>query len=267
MRIRRLCLFGAVLLVALSIGSAAEAQAPTPIPPRAISIMGRQFLPKKMTIAQGTTLTWVNLDPVRHKIGSPRISSDPAAPPPAIPEVELNPRTGLLPCAPSGAAVCSSFAKTFDTAGTYPVVCSIHRGMASTIVVREPERTSPRATVSPPPTPVPGVVLRRVSILGRQFSPRVLRIKQFESVRFANGSTSPHTATSISPEGGTGRTPTWDFALAGRVLPVPARPLTRDDFVISAELVFPVPGNYYYQCMIHPGMVGQINVAAVNPDA
>src|SRR5687768_10344268 len=102
-RLGRLSLFAAVFVGALSLGSA-EAQ--TPPTARAISIMGRQFLPKKLTVPQGTTVTWYNLDPVRHTVQSPIILG--STTPPPIPVATLGPRTGALPCSPAGTAACTS---------------------------------------------------------------------------------------------------------------------------------------------------------------
>lgn len=262
-RIGRLSLFGAVLLGALALGSA-EAQ--TTPPPRSISIMGRQFLPKKITVPQGTTVTWYNLDTVRHTVQSPVILGDDTPPP--IPQGQLAPRTGALPCTPAGNADCSEYSVTFDRPGSFAFVCSIHQRMAGTIVVREPERTSPPPTQAPRPTPPPGqAVDRRVSILGRQFSPRVLRIKQGDTVRWGNGSEMTHTTTTVAPEGGTPRVPTWNHLLGPRS-PIPAGGrLSPSNYTVSPAETFAVPGTFYYQCLIHPGMAGQINVAAVNPDA
>jgi plastocyanin len=228
--------------------------------------MGRQFLPKKLTVALGTTVTWYNLDPVRHTVQSPVILGDET--PPAIPAAELAARTGALPCAPSGDANCTSRSVTFNTAGTFAFVCSIHQRMAGTITVREAERTSPPPTQAPRPTPAPGTAAdRRVSILGRQFSPRVLKIKQGDTVRWANGSEMTHTTTTVAPEGGTPRVPTWNYLLGPRsAVPVGSR-LSTSNYTVSPASTFDVPGTYYYQCLIHPGMAGQINVAAVNPDA
>ena len=272
MRFGRLSLFAAVFVGALSIGSA-EAQTP---PPRSISIMGRQFLPKKLIVPQGTTVTWKNLDPVPHTVGSPSIG-EPQTPPrvPAIPEADIGRRTGRLPCTAPGTATCPQHSQTFNTPGTYPFVCSIHSKMAGTIVVKEPDPTSPPPSQPPPPLPgPPGQVQRRVSILGRQFSPGILRIKQGEAVRWANGSSTAHTITSAIPPDPSQPTrpdPIRVLPLGGlvnpRPIPSPPRPLTRDDYVLTNPVVFLAPGSYPYQCMIHPGMAGRIDVAAVNPDA
>ena len=77
--------------------------------------------------------------------------------------------------------------------------------MAGQIEVKEPERTSPPPPAPPRPEPPPGPARpeRRVSILGRQFSPKVMRIQQGDTLRFANGSTLVHTSTSVVPDGGT----------------------------------------------------------------
>jgi plastocyanin len=264
-RLGRLSLFGAVLLGALSLGSAAEAQ--TTPPPRSISIMGRQFLPKKLVVPQGTTLTWYNLDTVRHTVQSPVILGDDTPPPIPI-GPDLIARSGALPCSPAGAADCASRSVTFDTPGSFAFVCSIHQRMSGTIVVREPERTTPPPTQAPRPTPPPGQAAdRRVSILGRQFSPRVLKIKQGDTVKWANGSEMTHTSTTVAPEGGTPRVPTWNHTLGPRsAIPVGGR-LTTGNYTVSPAETFNVPGTFYYQCLIHPGMAGQINVAPVNPDA
>jgi plastocyanin len=83
--------------------------------PGAITIKSFAFSPQEMTVKQGTTVTWTNLDGVGHTIvsdaGAPdAISSEPIS---------------------QGA----SFSFTFTKPGTYPYHCSIHPSMTGSVIV------------------------------------------------------------------------------------------------------------------------------------
>ena len=83
--------------------------------PGAITIKSFSFSPQEMTVKQGTTVTWMNQDPVPHTIvsdaGAPEaISSEPIS---------------------QGA----SFSFTFTKPGTYPYHCSIHPSMTGSVIV------------------------------------------------------------------------------------------------------------------------------------
>ena len=83
--------------------------------PGAVTIKSFAFSPQDITVKQGTTVTWTNLDGVAHTIvsdaGAPEaISSDPIS---------------------QG----GSFSFTFTKPGTYPYHCSIHPSMTGSVMV------------------------------------------------------------------------------------------------------------------------------------
>ncbi len=89
----------------------APAQAPGP---NEVWIQGYTFVPQKLTVKAGTTVTWTNKDTDPHDV-----TSDP----PGL-------FTELVP-GPGG-----TFSYMFSTPGTYNYVCTIHPGMAGTIIVQ-----------------------------------------------------------------------------------------------------------------------------------
>ena len=91
---------------------------PPPPPPSAITITTGQsppprFIPANATLAVGGTVTWRNASPVDHDV----LSSSGAWP-----------MTELAPT--------ESFQVSFPQAGEFDYICTIHQGMAGTIVVR-----------------------------------------------------------------------------------------------------------------------------------
>ena len=95
--------------------------APTPggpsssvaIPPGALSLGNRAYAPDELTVAVGTTVTWMNTDSIAHTSTSDVTGWN----------------SGTL--APGG-----QFSFAFQTAGTFPYHCTIHPGMVGTVVVR-----------------------------------------------------------------------------------------------------------------------------------
>jgi plastocyanin len=82
--------------------------------PNDVWIQGFTFTPQVLTVALGTTVTWTNKDQDPHDV-----TSDPA---------------GLFGQQLSGLGGTFSF--PFTKAGTYNYVCTIHPGMAGSIVVK-----------------------------------------------------------------------------------------------------------------------------------
>jgi plastocyanin len=78
-----------------------------------VIIKGFAFVPDSLTIAKGTTVTWINQQSVGHTV-----TSD----------------TGAFESATIASG--GSFDFTFDTAGTYTYHCSIHPSMTGTIIVQ-----------------------------------------------------------------------------------------------------------------------------------
>jgi plastocyanin len=97
----------------------------------AVSIQGLAFAPGKLTVPMGTRVSWSNKDDVKHIVTSGKPGRD------AVPGVSKGTPakpTGIFDqaMAPSG----STFAFTFDKAGTYTYFCRIHSSMRGVIVVR-----------------------------------------------------------------------------------------------------------------------------------
>jgi len=80
-----------------------------------VMISDYTFTPKTLTVAVGTTVTWVNHDMARHTVT--RDSSDEPF------------DSGLL-------GNQHVFTHTFMTAGSYSYICTPHSGMQATIVVQ-----------------------------------------------------------------------------------------------------------------------------------
>lgn len=84
-------------------------------PPAAkVSIESHMFGPATVEVPVGSTVTWVNSDPVMHEVAFVDIDLDDSGP---LHENE-------------------EFTQRFDTPGTYEYVCGPHPGMAGTIVVK-----------------------------------------------------------------------------------------------------------------------------------
>ncbi len=82
-----------------------------------VAIMNYAFYPASLTVAKGTTVTWVNMDFVQHTV----TSGSEAAP------------TGLFDSHELGHM--QAFSYTFNTPGTYAYYCDLHANMAATITV------------------------------------------------------------------------------------------------------------------------------------
>jgi plastocyanin len=104
---------------------------PTQVPANTVSIQNLSFAPQTLTVASGTTVTWVNNDTTTHTT-----TSD----------------TGVW--SSPNLAPSQSFSFTFTTPGTYTYHCSIHTTMTATIVVTSTATPIPTNTPAPtvPPT-------------------------------------------------------------------------------------------------------------------
>ncbi len=90
------------------------APGPSPSPaPNTVSMSGMAFSPATMTIAKGTTVTWLNNDGVAHTSTSNSGVWD----------------TGNIPAG-------GSKTTTFNNAGTFPFHCVYHSTMTGTIIVQ-----------------------------------------------------------------------------------------------------------------------------------
>jgi plastocyanin len=101
---------------------------------QAVTIADFAFSPASLTINVGDTVTWTNNDSATHTATATDGSFD----------------TGELAQGASGSI-------TFDTAGTFNYICSIHPQMTGTIIVQE-AGGEPTATEPPTATEVPGAL-------------------------------------------------------------------------------------------------------------
>ncbi len=102
MKLACLIILAAVLIFFTGIAVADTAQ---------VSIKDFQFQPSTVTIAKGDTVTWTNLDTVVHDVDFKGSDS---------PDLKKG----------------ETYSKTFNDAGTFDYVCSIHPGMKGKVIVR-----------------------------------------------------------------------------------------------------------------------------------
>ena len=123
MDLRRLAIIGAgvALATVIAAGSAVAAD-------QGVTIAGFAFSPKTVTVNVGDTVTWTNNDTVTHTATS----------------------AGNFDTGSIGGGASKSV--TFQKAGTFAYVCSIHSSMTGTVVVRAASggsTTPPTDTVAP----------------------------------------------------------------------------------------------------------------------
>jgi len=78
-----------------------------------VSEEGTAFKPAEVTVSAGDTVTWTNNDSVAHDVTADSFSSG----------------------EPGGMAPGDNFKHTFQEAGTFDYVCTVHPGMEGTVVV------------------------------------------------------------------------------------------------------------------------------------
>jgi plastocyanin len=78
-----------------------------------VSMEGIAFEPADVTVAVGDTVTWTNNDSVPHDVTADSFSSG----------------------EPGGMSGGDTFEHTFDEAGTFDYVCTVHPGMEGSVVV------------------------------------------------------------------------------------------------------------------------------------
>lgn len=105
-------ILAAVLLV---LPLAAIAARPARAGDAAVTIRDYMFTPMTLTVAAGTRVVWTNADQAVHTVKS----ADAAVP------------FASAPLEPG-----ATFARVFDTPGTYHILCDLHPYMKETIVVR-----------------------------------------------------------------------------------------------------------------------------------
>ncbi len=115
MRKALLCggLFGAIGSAVMIHGDAITRAAEEKPAATSVSIDNFSFTPKEITVAKGTTITWVNRDDVPHTVVSP----------------DKKFRSKALD-------TDDQFSFTFTEAGTYSYFCSVHPIMIGKIIVK-----------------------------------------------------------------------------------------------------------------------------------
>ena len=96
-----------------SSGSSATGGSATGGSATTVDVKGYAFAPGNITVAKGTTVTWKFEDPTKHNVTS---STN------AFTSTDLS--------------AGGSYSHTFNTAGTYNYICSIHQFMKGTVTVK-----------------------------------------------------------------------------------------------------------------------------------
>jgi len=135
------------------------------------------------------------------------------------------------------------FDRTFDSPATIQYFCAIHPQMTGVLVVTDTTGAAPSAAPQPSlgdvgPTAPPGS--GTIDLADFTFQPPTLSITAGTSVVFRNVGAALHTASADDES--------WD---TGFLEPNG-----------SMTLRFDVPGTYPYTCVIHPPMIGTIEVVA-----
>ena len=212
--------------------------APVPVPSLApgtsrVDVVDSAFSPASITIATGSTVTWLHRGRAMHSVTAIDGSFDATL------------RTG------------QTFSFTFTKPGTYTYLCQFHDGMTGTVVVTgaavspspTPIRPAPSPTPSPTPTapaPPAGAAIPpkalTVVIADNNFTPGTTRVATGTTVAWVNHGRIRHTVTSTSSVFDSG--------------------LMSPEGVYS--VTFDTPGTYPYLCDIHPAMRGTIEVYAAD---
>lgn len=109
------CATLAALLCAASIVFIAQGQAASPAPAVEVAITKFAFAPKEITVAPGTRIVWTNRDETPHTV----TSSDKRF-------------------ASKGLDTDDTFEHTFDGAGDFAYICTVHPFMTGVVHVRKP---------------------------------------------------------------------------------------------------------------------------------
>jgi plastocyanin len=197
---------------------------PTP-PPGAtdVTIVDFNFAPGLLEVPVGTTVSWDNAGVAPHTVTADNGSFD----------------SGIM-------STGDTYNRTFNQAGTFAYLCTLHPEMVGTIVVGgggggggEPPAPEPPPPDGDPPPPPPPPGASGVNIVDNDFSPGTLRIATGTTVTWRNAGALPHTVTANSGAFDSG------FLSAGD----------------SYRRTFHQPGTFAYLCTIHPEMVGTVEVS------
>jgi plastocyanin len=121
--LRRLCVAGAVLVLAGSLGvgvaGAASPSKPKPQPPK-VSLGDNFFKPTRLTVTAGTTVTFTWTGSATHNV-----------------KVTSGPEKFKSPNQSSG-----TYTRQLTKPGTYKIVCTFHPGMEMTLKVKKAPPTT-----------------------------------------------------------------------------------------------------------------------------
>ena len=117
----------ALAILAVVAGSLLFVGAAAPLQDVKVEITDKGFQPQQAEVWAGQTVIWMNNDKKEHTV----TARAPAAPDQDEKE-QGKPMFDSGPIKPGG-----SFSHKFDKAGTYAYVCTLHKGMSGTVVVKE----------------------------------------------------------------------------------------------------------------------------------
>lgn len=204
---------------------------PAPPPPASggstVNIIDRSFQPPALTVADGATVVWNNLD------GSHTVTANDGS-------------------FDSGIFDSGTYSRTFPSTGTYSYFCTLHTEMVGTITVTGGDGSTPpppvTTTTTAAPAPAPPAASPTsgdVTIFDNGFTPTSKTVTAGSTVTWSNTGATPHTVTDIN--GG------FDSGFV-----MPGDPYNR---------TFNSAGAFSYFCTIHPEMVGTITVTATDGSA
>ena len=201
---------------------------PAPSPGGDVTIFDNGYTPSSKTITTGTTLVWSNTGALPHTVTDTSGSFD------------------------SGFVMAGqTYARTFNTPGTYSYFCTLHPGMTGSVTVTGGGSTPPPPVTPPPTTPPPPRTSSPpgdISMFDNGYTPSTKGITAGTTLVWSNTGALPHTVTDKDGAFDSG------FVMAGQ----------------TYRRTFNTPGSYSYFCTIHPGMTGTINVtgaATGQPDS
>lgn len=185
-----------------------------------VRIANDGLAPRQLTVAAGTTVTWINDESNRHRMRS-------TSGPDEFDSGDMDPG--------------DVFSFAFSAIGTYQYRDDRNPDLSNywgTVVVQPAGGTpGPTSSAGTAPTPAPPVA-SQIRMAGRVFSPATLTVDAGTRVTFLNDDGRDHTATA--------RDGSFDSGIMK----------SGATFV----RIFSVPGTFSYLCLIHPDMTGTIAV-------
>jgi len=121
---------GRILLAALFVGLSLLAASPARAATHQVTIQQYAYGPSGLSIQQGDTVTWTNLDTVEHDV-----------------YVTSGPDSFHSPMLGKG----ESWSHTFTTAGSYSYICSVHPDMRASVSVAAAPAAAPTTAAAPTP--------------------------------------------------------------------------------------------------------------------